>query len=192
MGLDALSANRLDDLATVLEHLSVLDASGPLAAHLDLERVALIGHSLGGWTSLATSLTHEVQAVVSLDMPLFVRPHMQPTPLSTPSLHLWAEASKLPGGHVAYTTGTNAWLRGEATWWEATLQGASHMNFSDLSLMPRLLRYTGLLGSADGGWVLRATNAIIGAFLRNQLMGAKEATPTDDGIVWVSDGQLET
>ena len=45
--------DRPDDVGTVLDHLAA--GGGPLASAVDLERVAVVGHSLGGFTALAAA-----------------------------------------------------------------------------------------------------------------------------------------
>jgi predicted dienelactone hydrolase len=116
---------RLDDLRFVLNTLQRLNAApgGDFAGRLDLTRIALVGHSLGGLTTLrALESEPRFKAAVLLDG--LVPPHF-PKAIEQPVLNL--------------VVGRERWNEDDCRLWDAlhgpriavNLPGAEHIALSD-------------------------------------------------------------
>jgi predicted dienelactone hydrolase len=139
---------RAADASFVLDQLAALpaaDPSSPLAAHLDLRHVGIVGHSLGGATAVQVmAADRRFKVGVNLDGKLFGR---QPDArLHQPLLWMQSDDARTQ----EYTQGRDrllAGLRGGGD--VVTVGGSVHMSFSDA---PSYWTATGrhLLGNAAG------------------------------------------
>jgi dienelactone hydrolase len=157
----ALSA-RLDDLTFVMNELERLNAPGdnPFAGKLDLTRVALAGHSLGGLTAwLGLQRESRFKAAVLLD-PYLAGIGSDPT--ETPVL-LMAMGREKPSEDEC-----RLWsdLHGPRFW--VNLRGAEHVTPSDAVWLARGAIQTGTMSPEKTIDVLRS---YIAAFLDANLRG---------------------
>lgn len=178
--LRLLLESRVRDLECLVTALAKMneDKQSRFFSRLDLSRLALIGHSLGGVAALRTALLGRLSpaAIVALDVPYMRLKDDASSQLDVPLLCLYAEKTPLPAGGVARTSGVNRYLSCSPDSLELTMRGAAHMNFADMNFLPRVLRFTPLLGSIDGGRADRLLSESVSRFLDTTLRGA----PSDD------------
>jgi dienelactone hydrolase len=153
---------RLDDLKFVVNELERLNAgnNNPLAGRLDMSRLALAGHSLGGLTALlGVQQDPRFRAGVILDgvLPDFVAVGTQ-----TPMLVL--------------TAGNDGWGENDCRLWNGlrgprvavNLNGAEHVTPSDAVWLARYAIKTGSLGPEK---TITAIRSYVAAFLDANLRG---------------------
>src|SRR5581483_5853357 len=117
---------RVADTRFVLTQLALLDRTGPFARSLDLGRVGMFGHSLGGAAAAATMLVDSrIRAGADLDGLLFGR--VRTSGLSRPFMLMAAEP-----GFAAEPSFVRFWnsLRGPR--YAVDVRQARHFAFSDL------------------------------------------------------------
>jgi len=153
---------RLGDLKFVLRELDRLNSTtkGPFAGKLDMTRVALAGHSLGGLTALlGVQQEARFRIGISLDAPSSEQAGKTPT--ETPILLM---------------TGSGQWSQEECGLWNnlrgprlaLKLPGADHLASSDAVWLTRDVVKTGKLGPEKTMEVLRE---YVAAFLDANLRG---------------------
>ena len=153
---------RLQDLEFVLNELERLNAqhSGPFADHLDVSRIAMAGHSLGGLTAyLAVQLDARFKAGIVLDSPV---PEAAVSATKTPVLLLAA--------------GRKQWDASECRLWSdlkgprlaVNLQGSEHVALSDWIWLVKDAIETGPMGPEK---TMTAVREYIAAFLDTYLRG---------------------
>jgi predicted dienelactone hydrolase len=139
---------RAADARFVLDQLTALaraHSSSPLAAHLDLRHVGILGHSMGGATAVQVlAADPRFKVGVNLDGKLF---GSQPDErLRQPLLWMQSDEAK----QQEYTQGRDRLLGGLRAGGDVlTVRGSVHMSFSD---MPSYWTAAGrrLLGTAAG------------------------------------------
>jgi dienelactone hydrolase len=157
---------RLDDLKFVVNELERLNAGNnhPFAGRLDLSRVALAGHSLGGLTALlGVQQDSRFRAGIILDglLPEYVAVGTQ-----TPMLVL--------------TAGNDGWGENDCRLWNGlrgpriavNLKGAEHVTPSDAVWLARYAIKTGSLGPEK---TIAAVRDYVAAFLDTNLRGLPAA-----------------
>jgi predicted dienelactone hydrolase len=128
-GIVGVQRIRVADIRHVLDALPALDRRGPLRGLLDRERVAMIGHSLGGSTAASAMLSdRRVDAGINLDGSIFGpatrratdRPFMSMTSVTDATQRSLLRRLRGPGliAHVA---------------------GSGHYSFTDYEFMAPLL-----------------------------------------------------
>jgi predicted dienelactone hydrolase len=170
-------AVRVADSRFVLTQLGRLGRSGPFAGTLDLGRVGMFGHSLGGAAAASTMLVDpRIRAGADLDGLLFGR--VRTSGLSRPFMLMNAEP-----GFAGDPNRAGFWdsLRGPR--YAVDVRGARHFAFSDLVFFaPELTRLNrtaaraaGLqVGTVDGSATLAAERAYLLAFFDQSLRGKHE------------------
>lgn len=171
---------RRGDIAFVIAELSMLDvnSSHPLHGRYDLEHVGVFGHSLGAHAAVSSCLdqTIPVKACVSLDTAYYLVDD-QPVPtLERPVLFAHADSTTLPVGRDATMAGTDRFLRRDASaeTLSVVIDGTTHMNFSDMNFLPRLMRLGGALGPIDSTRAALIANDLTVSFFRRHLMGERQ------------------
>jgi len=171
VSIDDLVETRVGDLERVAEVLRGwnADPENPLYGQLDLDRLAIAGHSLGAYAVVHAAAQQRVsaQAIVALDIPYFLLDGSHRYRVDQPLLSLYAESTRLGHGERAHTAGANRFLA--ASQRERTLAGTSHMNLSDMNFLPRVVRFTGLLGPVDGAEATEVVRAEVLSFLEDEL-----------------------
>jgi predicted dienelactone hydrolase len=177
---------RLADLRFVVNKLSAVNGGGDkvFAAKLDLSRIALLGHSLGGLTTVrGVEKDARFRAAISLDG---LVPDRLTPPTTTPVLLVRA--------------GINPWNENECQLWSAlrgvratvNLTGADHIALSDAVWLGSGAIATGSMGIEKTIAAIRETSA---AFLEAAFRGASvdvrafRAVTNDTNAVVTMQGQ---
>lgn len=163
---------RAADARFVLDRLEKL-ADGPLAGRLDLGRVGMLGHSVGGATTAETlRLDARFEAGVNIDGYLYGKAFQ--TGFRQPYLLVEGERPSRGEGYTREYVGRRDTLfqnldgRGE----KAKVEGAYHGNFSDgpfLSPLPRWLGWG--VGPADPELAIKTTSDRVDTFLDERFGG---------------------
>ena len=185
-----------DDVLHVLRRLPALDAAAGSRAyrHLDLARVAVLGHSLGGTTALVAAVRDTlVRAAVNLDgdpmgaavldarprQPLLLVSHELPSMDEAPPApdSAWRELTR-QGMERSERRRTGEWARIASQSVDARrvrVLGARHLDFTDAALAAPLIvgaqRRWMRWGPIDGARALRVTADLVRAFLDHALLG---------------------
>ena len=157
---------RLGDLKFVVDELERLNAgsNNPFAGKLDMSRVALVGHSVGGLTALlGVEEEPRFRAGVTLDG---VLPDFVPVGTQTPMLVL--------------TAGNDGWGESDCRLWNGlsgprmavNLKGAEHVTPSDAVWLAKYAIKTGSMGPQK---TIAAVRSYIAAFLDANLKGQPAA-----------------
>ena len=153
------------DTRAVLDRLSTLPA--PLGDLVDPGQVGVFGHSLGGMVSGQLAMTDErVRAGMNFDGAQLPLPGDGPYALKVPFCFLYAGTSKV-GATTVSTAGMNDALL-TAGGCGAVLQGATHLNFTDMNNLSMMAR---ALGSIDRGEMARVLRATTVGFFDHHLKG---------------------
>jgi predicted dienelactone hydrolase len=163
---------RVADTRFILNELAPLGRSGAFAGRLDLKRVGMFGHSLGGAAAASAMLADSrIRAGVDLDGLLF--DPVRTSGLSRPFLLMNAEP-----GFAAQPSVAAFWNRLRGPHYAVDIKGAQHFAFSDLVfLVPELMRtkptaarsLRQLIGNVEGVATLAAERAYIHAFFERFL-----------------------
>ncbi|MGE0439342.1 MAG: alpha/beta hydrolase family protein [Gemmatimonadales bacterium] len=129
----------------VLDRIAALDAAGPFAGRLDLDRIGMLGWSFGGAVSIQLSATDSrVKAAVDHDGQLFGS--VRETGTTRPVLqfhHGYDDALDYPEKDratvrelIAMTEAADSQTRARSAgpWYEIVVAGTEHLDFSDLAL----------------------------------------------------------
>ena len=142
VALARLTASWAVDIGAVLDWLPVL-ANGstmPLGSHLDLTRVALMGHSVGASASALLGSDKRVRAVIALEGVL--RDTAQSSlVVGTPFLHVIGGYNRLELENRNYLPSAGAPV------YQVIVQGTGHAYFSDLMAIYKT--------TADSAWLAR-------------------------------------
>ena len=153
------------DTRFLLDRLEEMNAPGghPLfAGRLDLDRIGVLGHSMGGATAYRAALDDaRIKAGINLDGAQFGAPLDRP--MGIPFLFVDNETGR----------DLNAWAYelAEGPAYHVTVKGTEHFSYSDLSLWSPLFQAAGFTGAIDGKRVLHVMNAYTLAFFDQHLRG---------------------
>jgi dienelactone hydrolase len=156
------------DAAFVVETLA---ASPPAIGELDFERVAYIGHSLGGAAAFeACRQDTRCAAAVDLDGTLWTE--VGHTGLTAPSLVLRHDLAGECAGFCEAASADFAAVEAAGDSQQYSVAGSQHMDFSDLGLLrgpsDRMLP----VGPIDGGRMTQITRDLVRSFLDEHVGGA--------------------
>jgi dienelactone hydrolase len=180
-------AVRVTDTGFVLDQLQLLnsgrnpDADGQrlpqgLAGALDLSRVGMFGHSMGG-TAAALSMDADRRITAGIDMDgnlTYIDGSLMPVArhgLDRPFLLLGKDGETDTGpGWQAFRAHTPGWTR------QLTLRGSEHASFTDAEALLPQLRLppsvrTADLGSIDPALAMRTDEAYLAAYFDHWLRG---------------------
>ncbi|HEY3141295.1 MAG TPA: hypothetical protein VGJ86_09200 [Acidimicrobiales bacterium] len=176
-------AARVADMRFVLDTLQqIQDGANPdaegralpdrLAGALDLSRVGMLGHSLGG-TTAAQVLLEEPRVLASFAMDSEMPPPVRAAGLDRPILLMRSDEPQLAPITDA------AWKELQTRGWHRNLRmvDAGHMSLTDLSVLCAQLgddcpkEVSAMLGSIDNEQAVAATRAYTTAFFDQHLKG---------------------
>lgn len=183
---NALIALMADDVRYVLTQLAQLngkDSSGRFTGQLDLKRVGVLGHSIGGAAAAEVCrVDPRCQAGMVLDGSLGTQ--AQQAALTMPFMFLReAVVLTIPDADLAAAgmtredairefnkyTGDVAFSHLQNDGYLLTVKGFAHYNFTDFALASPLARQVGMTGLADGLHSVRLVNAYTSAFFDRYL-----------------------
>ena len=147
---------RLKDLKFVVDELTRLNGEpvGPFAGRLDLNKVAVAGHSLGGWTAwIGATQEARFKAAVLLDASVS---HVSATPTNIPVL-IFAMGRALWGDQEC-----RLWSNLHGPRFAVNLKGAEHVTPSDAVWLAKGAVKTGPMGPEK---TVAAVRDYIAAFL---------------------------
>lgn len=143
-----------------LEQINAGEISTPLAGRLDLEHIGVSGMSFGGSAAGQVCLEDtRCKALLTFDSPQY--PAVENGQIEKPLLFLAAAEGKYAERGVYLAARGPAYL--------ATVRGAAHHNFSDLSLISPISSALGFMGPIDGSQMVRIMNAYTLAFFDRHL-----------------------
>jgi dienelactone hydrolase len=162
----AVAAGRARDVSFVLDRLTGPDPAWHGAPLIDADRIAMVGHSIGGasatWTMRADA---RVRAGLNMDGSFQPAAGDDPyPPLDRPFLMLGAEVHGRPGADTSWDA---AWsnLRGWRRWLSVT--GTTHSSFTDYAILGEQAGIT--VQPLSGERCIQITRAYVAAFLDRHL-----------------------
>jgi hypothetical protein len=169
------------DMSFELDQMQRLDSErgGRFYGRLDLGRVGMFGHSLGGATALrACALDDRCGAAANLDGTPYGAGGLRRNGSPKPFMYV---ASDLPASYCDRECEEgDRWTReiyerSKDGAYYLTIEGTRHFDFTDYAaLFSPVLRMRGLLGPIGGRSALRMTNAYLLAFFDRYLKGDRE------------------
>jgi predicted dienelactone hydrolase len=157
-----------------IEQLNEDDAANQFASHLDLERVGVFGHSMGGAAAgEACAVDTRIKAGVNLDGPQYGKVIDQPItqPFMLMSSTQMDMPSNLPNAETGKTMNDIVYDQGNNTFYRLVVQGTKHFNYCDLSMVSPVFKAVGFLGDIDGYRMEEIMNAYLLAFFDQHLKG---------------------
>lgn len=166
---------RKRDMTVFLNSIDKLNESGMFQNLLDLDAIAVYGHSMGGVSSFEaasrTDLKYPPRAVGNLDGPMFFYGERGSIP-RVPFLMAYSTETKWGKGKLSLD-GINEWIFGQKSTeaWEAVFYRSTHVNFTDLSYFEGL-KSLEITGKSNGFSTAVAQEkmllAFFNKFLKNQ------------------------
>jgi hypothetical protein len=163
----------VEDTRFVLDHLAWGGAAAsPFAGALDLERLGVMGMSVGG-AAAAELCRIDRRCVAGIDVDGLAYGERHALPLEVPFLMLYSDDG----------AGGNDMLRLAAThdYYEAHLRGSRHSDLTDLALLWPLLGWAGQAGEVSGLRSLGVLDALVLDFLDRYL---RDGTAVLDGAAF--------
>lgn len=153
------------DTSFVLDELQRPDPAPALRRfqrRLDMERIGVFGMSFGGATAAAVCLQDSrCRAGINMDGTMFGAVAARDSALHVPFMFMTSEPFGMLPEPVFRRTRAPAWL--------LKVNGSTHLDFTDLSLVSPLLRTAGMMGPIDGERMQTIMNAYIVAFFDRTL-----------------------
>jgi pimeloyl-ACP methyl ester carboxylesterase len=151
--------------------LRTLAAAPPKIGALDFDRVAYLGHSLGGAASFG-ACRQDARGAAAIDLDGTLWTEVRHTGLEAPSLVVRAAPAE---PCVSFCAAANADFAtvdaiGDST--QVSVAGSQHQNFSDLGLMWRPVAHLGALGSIDAERMTEITRGLVLSFLDEHVRDA--------------------
>ncbi|MBB6480516.1 alpha/beta hydrolase family protein [Spirochaeta isovalerica] len=152
--LEGYLDTRIGDFNLLIGSLEQLRTENafPGAQQMDLEKIGMFGHSLGGITTayICSEENSPILGGIDLDAPVITFDDRNPVPAG-PFAYFSSTETSLPGAGKIDMTGTNRYYVSESEQpvFTKTFIGAAHYNFSDFNFMPPIVKFTPMLGSVD-------------------------------------------
>jgi len=156
-----------DDISFVIDELTAMNApTGPFAGRLDLDRVGVFGHSMGGGASAQACLQDD-RCIAGINIDGLQVGDVLDHPLEKPFMYIHHDnphaSSKTPNRYFFEQAKADAYL--------LVISGTRHLDFSDMTLYGKysIPRLTGMLGTLDGERSFRIQADYIMAFFNHYL-----------------------
>lgn len=165
-------AGDISYLLTKAEQINVLTGSD-WAGRLDTSRIGVMGHSLGGAAAYHVCLTDtRCKVTLDIDGTLFGEEN---SVAKVPFMFLSSDTSNDTNTDAKKEDSYNQAILDKQgkPFYQVTIRGAEHFNFSDLALRSRFIRYLGALGSVDGHVGIELNRLYEVALFDKYLVGAK-------------------
>jgi dienelactone hydrolase len=182
-GWIAIHVADLNFVVDQLEGVNRGDPGGPLTGKVDLGRIGLIGHSLGG-ISIVDFCRQDArcQAAVNLDGPLFAdrlsitsdgEQTLVETPFPRPLMQMYSGTLYNDPRYfgTVYVPNRAAYERATEPSYALVFEGAGHANFTDLPLISPMLANVLGIGPINPYHCIRIVNAYALAFFDKYLNG---------------------
>lgn len=145
-----------------IEKMNAGKSAGLFTGQLDLKRLGVFGMSFGGTTAGQVCVVDaRCKAGINIDGTQFG--DMLDRPIDKPFMFMHSDNGR-GINHLFYE-------RARRAAYLVTVKGASHLNYSDLSLFSPDYKKAGLLGPIDGPRMVRITSAYVLAFFDKYLKG---------------------
>ena len=163
------------DVRFVLDTLLTMREHDPFwTGHLDLSRVGIVGHSMGGTTAaLAAKNDGRIKAVVNLDGSTYpgLNADVRPIPVLKPLLFVATEEHASDAG-----TRGHEYVGSQGNTYYAVIAGADHMSFTDARLLAARFSRAGESHTDSSDLALRVielTRAMVVEFCGKYLRGER-------------------
>lgn len=164
---DAVVKRWVLDTRLVLDRLPKDAAGGRLAARLDLSRLGVAGHSMGGVAAGQFCVEdRRCEAGLNLDgIPQYGT--MIDTPMPAPFLMVYSgRAGRAGASDIIY--------RGSASkYYRVDVKDTLHLDFTDMNFWGGPLRQRGAYGAIPPARAAEVTRAIVGEFFGQEILGQK-------------------
>lgn len=174
---------RIADIRFTLDQVEALNAEksiNPLAGHIDLEKIGLFGHSLGGAASAAVCREDaRCKAVAVIDATMIgeydrnaANGTLIEDPFPVPMMIFYnGDTFYDEVGHEAYRPDLNAFENAADVAYGVVVNGAQHLNFTDLpARAPILAKLLGGMMSVNGGTAGEIPQALCTEILNQYLV----------------------
>lgn len=170
---DRLADQWAGDMALALDSLAAWnqnDPSGRFTGRLELERVAVMGHSTGGGAAIEfCARDRRCKAGIGLDAYLTpVSTAVLQQGLSQPFLYMYSEAWPSTRNRELFS---QLQLASRGPVYSLSMRGTDHYDFTDLPLLTPLAASIGLKGPLPGRRVIAIIDDYQRAFLQQHLLG---------------------
>lgn len=193
-GYERILKSRIEEVEALLAMLPELNQSSDfiLKHVLDVERVGIFGHSLGGMTASHVSFnsTNALKATINMDAPVPLFDDASPT-VQCPSAFFYSTETVLPGEKPFSMHGANSYFKSGSKYpvHQLTFNDSAHYNFSDFNYAPKFLKYTSMLGKIDQKTMAikmdQAILAFFDTYLKDSTDGEFEVFKDDQVVkVW--------
>jgi predicted dienelactone hydrolase len=157
------------DISSTIDELERIDlGNGPLAGWLDLNRIAVMGHSFGG-AAAGQACLDDVRCKAGINLDGLQLGDMLDKDLSQPFLFMHHDNV----GASNKTPNLPFFERAQAPTYLLTIEGSGHLSFTDVSFYGRtsLFRWMSPVGQIDGRRCHRIVCDYVRAFLDRHLRG---------------------
>ena len=134
---------RTTDILNFMKILPEMSKEGVFAGLIDIEKVGMYGHSMGGNVTHAIASMGEwpigLKAAANLDGPQLIFPGDKVTIPQVPFMMVYSTATYIDGITVNFS-GANDWVIDACQYdtWRVIFNGATHLNFTDLTYVKLL------------------------------------------------------
>ena len=151
------------DVKYVLDHLPKNGAGGRLAARVDLTRLGVAGHSMGGVAGAQFCVEdRRCKAALNLDGIPQYGPMIDRT-MPAPLLMVYSARPRLGASDIIYKRAASKYYRVE-------VKDTQHIDFSDMNFWGGPLRERGAFGTIDPARVAAITRTVVREFFAQEIL----------------------